>query len=149
MVDPSSSSDDRGVSPVIGVILMVALTVILATVLGTVVLDFASGASEQPPQAAFDYEFDSVDDNVTITHVSGDRIDSETIRITIGGDEAVSGTDSDFQGTDWEESIRAGAGIEIGDDDIAGDISTGDTVRIIWENPASSSANTLDSREWP
>jgi len=149
MVDPSSSSDDRGVSPVIGVILMVALTVILATVLGTVVLDFASGVSEQPPQAAFDYEFDSVDDNVTITHVSGDRIDSETIRITIGGDEAVSGTDSDFQGTDWEESIRAGAGIEIGDDDIAGDISTGDTVRIIWENPASSSANTLDSREWP
>ncbi|TQQ81797.1 type IV pilin [Halonotius roseus] len=149
MVDPSSSSDDRGVSPVIGVILMVALTVILATVLGTVVLDFASGVSEQPPQAAFDYEFDSADDNVTITHVSGDRIDSETIRITIGGDKAVSGTNSDFQGTDWEDSIRAGGGIEIGDHDVNGDISTGDTVRIIWENPSSSSANTIDSREWP
>ena len=149
MVDLSAPTDDRGVSPVIGVILMVALTVILATVLGTVVLDFAGGVAEQPPQAAFDYEFETAESTVTITHISGDRIKSGTIRITVGGEEAVSGGDSDFQGTDWGDDIRAGDGIEIGDEHVSGGISTGDTVRIIWQNPSSSSANTLDSREWP
>jgi len=34
----SLTADDRGVSPVIGVILMVAITVILAAVIGTFVL---------------------------------------------------------------------------------------------------------------
>lgn len=40
----------RGVSPVVGVILMVAITVILAAVLGQYVLDLAS-ILQQPPQA--------------------------------------------------------------------------------------------------
>ena len=142
MVDPSSSSDDRGVSPVIGVILMVALTVILATVLGTVVLDFASGVSEQPPQAAFDYEFDTVDDNVTITHISGDRIDNSTLRVQIDNERVLSDGDGG-----WKGEITAGDSVTI--DGAAASVGSGDTVRIIWENPSSSSANTLDSREWP
>jgi len=37
------SDDDRGVSPVIGVILMVAITVILAAVIGAFVLDLGQG----------------------------------------------------------------------------------------------------------
>ena len=142
MVDPSSSSDDRGVSPVIGVILMVALTVILATVLGTVVLDFASGVSEQPPQAAFDYEFDTVDNNVTITHISGDRIDNSTLRVQIDGERALGDGDGG-----WSDEIAAGDSVTINGTDYGA--GRGDTVRIIWQNPASSSANTIDSREWP
>jgi len=145
MVDLSPPNDDRGVSPVIGVILMVALTVILATVLGTVVLDFAGGVAEQPPQAAFDYEFDTADDNVTITHVSGDRIDSSTIEVQIGGEEAYPDPNSDFETTGWDDAIRAGEPVEIKNTDVDKE----DTIRIIWQNPSSSSANTLDSREWP
>ena len=142
MVDPSSSTDDRGVSPVIGVILMVALTVILATVLGTVVLDFASGVSEQPPQAAFGYEFDTVDNNVTITHISGDRIDNSTLRVQIDGERALGDGDGG-----WSDEIAAGDSVTINGTDYGA--GSGDTVRIIWQNPASSSANTIDSREWP
>ena len=149
MVDASAPTDDRGVSPVIGVILMVGLTVLLATVLGTVVLDFTGEISEQPPQAAFEYEFDTAGDDVTITHVSGDRIDSETIRIMVGGDEAISSADPGFQGTGWAGSVRAGDTIRLGDNEIEDSIATGETVRIIWQSPSSSSASTLDSREWP
>ena len=40
------SDDERAVSPVIGVILMVAITVILAAVIGAFVLDLGSNQSE-------------------------------------------------------------------------------------------------------
>lgn len=50
-----SKSSTEGVSPVIGVILMVAITVILAAVIGVFVLDLAGGTS-QNPQASFDFE---------------------------------------------------------------------------------------------
>ncbi|WP_310732464.1 type IV pilin N-terminal domain-containing protein [Halostella litorea] len=42
----NSNHDDRAVSPVIGVILMVAITVILAAVIGAFVLDLGSGQQE-------------------------------------------------------------------------------------------------------
>jgi len=42
-----SESDDRAVSPVIGVILMVAITVILAAVIGTFVLGLGDSVSQQ------------------------------------------------------------------------------------------------------
>lgn len=45
--------DDRGVSPVIGVILMVAITVILAAVIGTFVLGLGNQVSNTAPQASF------------------------------------------------------------------------------------------------
>ena len=54
--------DDRAVSPVIGVILMVAITVILAAVIGTFVLGLGDQVSQTTPNAGFgfDYERDSV-----------------------------------------------------------------------------------------
>lgn len=140
MIDRSSPTDDRGVSPVIGVILMVALTVILATVLGTVVLDFASGVSEQPPQAAFDYEFEQ--ENVTITHVSGDEIDNESLEVQIGEKQVLADSVDDG----WSDTVTAGDSVTI-NRTAAG--ASRETIRIIWQNPSSSSANTLDSREWP
>ncbi|MFC3477430.1 type IV pilin [Halobacterium litoreum] len=59
--------DDRGVSPVIGVVLMVALTVILASVVAAAVLDFG-GSVDDGPRATV-----SVDDgNVTVTSLGDD-----------------------------------------------------------------------------
>jgi len=145
MVDSSPPTDSRGVSPVIGVILMVALTVILATVLGTVVLDFASGLSEQPPQAAFDYERNSADE-ITITHVSGDQIDNNRLRITVGGDEVYpDGSGPDISKTGWASPIEAGDTVDIEHSGADG----GDSVRIIWQNPSGQSANTLSTWPWP
>ncbi|PSP58343.1 type IV pilin, partial [Halobacteriales archaeon QH_8_67_36] len=45
--------DDDAVSPVIGVILMVAITVILAAVIATFVLGLGDSLSNQAPQASF------------------------------------------------------------------------------------------------
>ncbi|WP_281193364.1 type IV pilin N-terminal domain-containing protein [Halorubrum sp. F4] len=88
-------SDDRAVSPVIGVILMVAITVILAAVIGTFVLGLGDSLGDNQPTTQLDV---SIDDganatvkNVTIEHGGGDPIQSGTLRIIVtdeNGDEA-------------------------------------------------------------
>lgn len=65
----AENNSDRGVSPVIGVILMVAITVILAAVIGSFVLGIG-GDIEQTPQASI--SFDST--NSDIVHNGGDTL---------------------------------------------------------------------------
>ena len=62
--------DERAVSPVIGVILMVAITVILAAVIAAFVLDIGPGDSTIT--AAADLSPDGEDVEVTITSGGGD-----------------------------------------------------------------------------
>ena len=57
-------NNDRGVSPVIGVILMVAITVILAAVIGTFVLGLGESVETNPTAGI------SIDDNETVTLIS-------------------------------------------------------------------------------
>ncbi|WP_232701537.1 type IV pilin [Halobacterium wangiae] len=61
--------DDRGVSPVIGVILMVAITVILAAVIATFVLGFPDQVSNNV-NAGADVSQNSNDGNATVTWIS-------------------------------------------------------------------------------
>lgn len=63
----------RGVSPVIAVILMVAITVILASVLGTYALGFTDTLSDTPPTATFETE----QDEYTVTDRSGGQIETD------------------------------------------------------------------------
>ncbi|PSP38038.1 hypothetical protein BRC71_08710 [Halobacteriales archaeon QH_7_65_31] len=51
-------NDDSAVSPVIGVILMVAITVILAAVIGTFVLGLGSNV-QSVPSAQFTFDYDT------------------------------------------------------------------------------------------
>ena len=55
--------DDRAVSPVIGVILMVAITVILAAVIGTMVLGMTDSVG-QNVQAGANVQFDDTADTI-------------------------------------------------------------------------------------
>jgi len=81
------NNDDRAVSPVIGVILMVAITVILAAVIGTFVLGLGDSLGDNQPSAqlSVDVTNSSNDDefNVTINHNGGDAISSESLRIIV------------------------------------------------------------------
>jgi flagellin-like protein len=145
MFTPTRSSDDRAVSPVIGVILMVAITVIMATMIGSVFLDYAGQVSDQPPQAAFSYEQTDADE-IRITHVSGERIDNERLRITVGGDEVFPDESGpDISKTGWASPVAVGDTVDIEHTDA----DSGDTVRLIWQNPSGQSANTLSTWQWP
>jgi len=111
--------DDRGVSPVIGVILMVAITVILAAVIGTFVLGLGDSL-EQAPQAQLNAEADS-GGNLSISHNGGDPIAAGDIRVTVEN-ESDDFTNSTFSISDGEFSV--GDSFEID----SGNISTnGDT----------------------
>ncbi|MFD1562771.1 type IV pilin [Haloarchaeobius amylolyticus] len=71
------NDDERAVSPVIGVILMVAITVILAAVIAAFVLDMGQGQT-QNPQAGFDVTQEN-DTHSEVQIVSIDRLDSAEV----------------------------------------------------------------------
>jgi len=90
--------DDTGVSPVIGVILMVAVTVIIAAVIGSTALGLGDSVSESPPQAQLsaeqidDDEIEDGDGNsrvfgpsIVISHDGGEDIDQDNIRVEVDG----------------------------------------------------------------
>jgi len=76
-------ADDEAVSPVIGVILMVAITVILAAVIASFVLGLGN-QTQTTPQASLSVDYSesgtpigdssTYDGNLTITHDSGDPV---------------------------------------------------------------------------
>ena len=76
--------DDDAVSPVIGVILMVAITVILAAVIASFVLGLG-GQTNETPTAKFTFDYDSYNDksfgNLSITHDGGATIKSSELVI--------------------------------------------------------------------
>ncbi|MFC7131904.1 MULTISPECIES: type IV pilin N-terminal domain-containing protein [Salinibaculum] len=110
--------DDSAVSPVIGVILMVAITVILAAVIASFVLGL--GPSEAAPSAQFEFETNSTNSSyVDISHQSGDKIDASTLytRGTLNG--------SDVH---WSNNSSSGAYIT---DAISGDeVASGDRITV-------------------
>ena len=83
------NSDDRAVSPVIGVILMVAITVILAAVIGTFVLGLGDSISESTPQASVGINDDPSNYDGSggavfrINHNGGDDLAGQDLRVVI------------------------------------------------------------------
>ncbi len=71
--------DEKAVSPVIGVILMVAITVILAAAIGSSV--FSQGTTKSAPQANLNIK--PTDTGVIIEHLGGDEIDFAKSNITM------------------------------------------------------------------
>jgi len=87
-------NDDDAVSPVIGVILMVAITVILAAVIASFVLGLGNQAQQGAPTSTigFDYEqFEEGDSDektwgiLTISHDGGDSINDQELYIRGSG----------------------------------------------------------------
>ncbi|PGF18251.1 type IV pilin [Natrinema sp. CBA1119] len=95
-------SDERAVSPVIGVILMVAITVILAAVIAAFVLDMGSNQSS-PAQAGLDISNNSTwGYDVTVTSI-GDSTDTIYCGGTSGNNtDSVGGT---FQCAEGENIV--------------------------------------------
>ncbi|TQQ80161.1 type IV pilin [Halonotius roseus] len=132
-------ADDRGLSPVIGVILLVGITVILVAVVGGLVTDFGSDI-EVAPNAQFNADFDTNGNNITITHGSGDDINPDNVafeytvndtaeRGPTNFNDAVDNSDTIdglFQSGD-EVTLSSVNFLEDGDD-----VSSGGEIRMIW-----------------
>ena len=131
-------TEERAVSPVIGVILMVAITVILAAVIGTFVLGLGDQVSETAPQAQFTFEFESANDNLTATHDGGDPIANGTLTVT--GDVAATQSADANIGNNGVVAIAMSAGDSI---EIKTDGTADPTVRLAWQSPNSDKTATI------
>jgi flagellin-like protein len=127
-------ADDDAVSPVIGVILMVAITVILAAVIGAFVLGLGGGQSKTP-QASWEWETGSTlgtactdasgSTDVSVTHQGGDQLESDNLEL--GSTDCTDGA-----------TISAGSSLHT-------DASSGSTVNLVWVSPSSSDTSILSS----
>lgn len=123
-------TDDNAVSPVIGVVLMVAITVTLVGLIGPVVLDVSSEMSSSPPRASFEFTYTSTP-AVTITHVGGDAIEGQYLDVT-GLNASV-----DLSG----QTYRVGDEV-VTTADLDTDVRR---VRVVWTNPSGGSSNVIGS----
>jgi len=122
-------ADEDAVSPVIGVILMVAITVILAAVIGAFVLGIG-GSQDQAPQASFQWS----SDGSAVVHAGGDQLD---------GNQLTSSTASDTTGSDCGGAdVNSVSGLTAGSD-ILTNVDGCEQATIIWSSPSSDSTNVI------
>lgn len=138
--DGMTESSDRAVSPVIGVILMVAITVILAAVIGTFVLGMADDMGDSAPNAQIGASdaantspvaSDKYANLIVIDHNNGDTLPSGeyTIRIRHSSEDSFTTvTEGNEAGLSWGED----ANVSLSSD--PGDFSLGDQVKIVLGN---------------
>jgi flagellin-like protein len=144
--------DDGAVSPVIGVILMVAITVILAAVIGSFVLGFGSQMNDVQPNSNIQIEYENIadgtdeNDNITLTHKGGDTLsvggttvyEAGSVKTTAGGtagsllDPATNASvDNEWSGTaiTATDSVDIAENHAVTNNDVFG---TGDEVNVVW-----------------
>jgi len=108
-------NDDDAVSPVIGVILMVAITVILAAVIASFVLGLGNQAQQGAPTATIGFDYEQIDDNpnsdnwgvLSVSHDGGDSVSDQELYVR-GSGYNVSG--SNGVSKPFEYSVPSGAG---------------------------------------
>ena len=147
-------AEKRAVSPVIGVILMVAITVILAAVIGTFVLGLGESV-QSTPQAKFAFDYQNSD--VTITHEGGDAISSEELNVSAtsgfgyydatGALNATGSSSLSFKEMGITGEVSAGNSVKIGKSDGSG-FNT-DTVRVVWSDMDTDKSATLSKWSGP
>jgi flagellin-like protein len=136
--------DERGVTPVIAVILLVAVTVVLAAVVGAYALSL--GANQQTaPRASFEFEVvkqGSVGDpdELRITHASGDRVPNDELYVVASvqvQDDSGSPGPADrlsfAQLGDDGGSVGAGDSVLVEPPNDDPDVDD-DVVRVVWES---------------
>lgn len=157
-------SDETALTPVVGILLLLSLTVLLAATAAT----FAMGLSEEPhdsPTASFAFEADrqpTGSDTVSIEHQSGETIDADNLYVVVDGATCKAGgddpdgrynIDDDFEMGPSEMAsgmeIRYGTDIDIdGNPEICpgGDISVdGATFTVVWKAPGT---NSVQLQRW-
>jgi flagellin-like protein len=149
-------TDEDAVSPVIGVILMVAITVILAAVIGTFVLGLGGSVQDTAPQAQFTFDYDAggdgfsganANDVLEVTHDGGDSIQNSTLSILIDGNAAAPLTwDSS---TDFSGEISAGDTASYTEDNSNDHLKPGSNVRVVWTSEGGDNSATIAESQVP
>ena len=116
MIGFCESKTDRGVTPVVGTIVVVAVTIILASIAGAYFIGLTDDIGETPSFAALELDFDEepVAGNnygelrwdLTVTHTGGEDVAADDIVVHLDhGDQRITG--------DINRSMRSGDTLEL------------------------------------
>lgn len=155
-------ADDRAVAPVIGVILVVAVAVLLATVVGVFAFGIGEQTTPEVPSVvvAFEYDADAaagaedswgrtkddasdayddgeVDGLLTATHDHGFRVPVERLELV-----GASGLD-DGAFVDDDGDAFGGDGYYDSGDELRVWVAAGDTVTVVWRSPEGTKSAAL------
>ena len=140
-------TNDRAVSPVVGVALLIAITVILAAVIGGVVLGIGTGGVDTPQaqlQAEYNDSAATGDAGWVIFHNGGEPLPADEVVFEDGdGEVAIHVTEDDFSEANEFDNGEFNAGDTLY---IEGDESDGE-LTILWEDPNSDSTTVLETFE--
>ena len=157
--------DEEAVSPVIGVILMVAITVILAAVIGTFVLGLGDQVQSTSPQASFSFDFTddttisgTTYDQVEITHDGGDAIPPARLTVSSSDDLGSGATNAtgtyeatihyDYATYGISGDVSAGTSITVSTDTSTEELNDA-TLRVVWTSESGDSSATLGQWSGP
>ena len=103
MVESGNLDNSRGATPVVGVILVVAITIILASVIGVYAVGFTEDVGERPAYSSLELNFEEEPASkpdykrfrwqIKLTHTGGETVDANDIVVHLDhGDQRVTGT---------------------------------------------------------
>lgn len=112
------STNERAVSPVVAVALLITITVILAAVIGTAMFDLGVESAEAP-EVTLSFEVDNGD--VVLVHEGGEELEADEIAVLDeDGNEVAMGLTSDLS-TGEREPIADATAVE--------------EVQVVWQHP--------------
>ncbi|WP_227354759.1 type IV pilin [Haladaptatus salinisoli] len=146
---------ERAVSPVIGVILMVAITVILAAVIGAFVMGLGDSVQKNAPQVSLEISQKSATE-IEVSHVGGSPLQEGEISVVFEPSTDDDTIDSDTNVNSWGDSLGDQAEITGGESVVLtptagtngnGQYDSGDVIKIVWNADGGSNSNVLATYE--
>lgn len=128
MNQTTAESDERAVSPVVGATLLIGITVILASVIGTVVLGVGVGPVETP-QVTLSFEVTDGGDEITLRHEGGEPLDADEVVVLDQDGSELAGLDEDLTTGGRQAIVDDPDGVE--------------RVSVVWQNPNGETESVL------
>ncbi|WP_135661485.1 type IV pilin [Halorhabdus rudnickae] len=150
MVSNHFVCEKRGVSPVIGVILMVAITVILAGVIGAFVMNMNT-VGETQPNTQWEWYNDTGAGHIELSHTGGDASAAGNLVLAIGDNRTAIDTAGAF---DSDDKLTAGDTLTFNASsggsmhlNVGADPSGIEEVKLIWEDSTTDRSRVISSYE--
>ena len=141
-------NDDDAVSPVIGVILMVAITVILAAVIASFVLGLGD-QTQTTPTASFNFDYDADNQAVQVTHGGGATISGDELYLR-GTNNSTNQFDKNWSSFSGASSgdVTAGNSITLNNGNV-GNMTSNYEVRVVYVAAEGDTSSTLSEDSGP
>jgi len=154
--DGPTAPEDAVMSPVLGLILVVAVTVVMTTFISTVVLGLDDQVSQSPPQATFAFNFNNDaagpdsfgatggenEGLLVVSHGGGAPV--AAARLSITGASSTPGARSWGADTSRAPQYDDASTVSSGDQ-LAVWVDTDETVRVTWQSESGTDSVTLNT----